>query len=117
MQVVKPNHNKFILRDLEDSQYSRYAKLYSRCKRYGMRGIYCFLRGTGLIEVVKERLKVTVVQYDKHCLAGVVVSLSAYICTPAITVITNSTKTVKICKRVHTTVSYVAEAGEDRSNL
>ena len=117
MQVVKPNHNKFILRNLDEGQYSRYAKRYSRCKRYGMRGIYCFLTGTGLIEVVKETSKGTVVQYGKRRLAGVVVSLSAYICAPAITVITNSTKIVKVCKRVHTTVSYVGEAGEDMSNL
>lgn len=117
MQIVKPNHNKFILRNLEEGQYSRYAKRYSGCKRYGMRGIYCFLTGTGLIEVVKETLKGTVVQFGNRRLAGVVVGLSAYICSPAIAVITNSTKIVKVCKRVHTTVSYVAEAGEDMSNL
>ena len=117
MQVVKPNHNKFILRNLEEDQYSRFAKKYSCCKRYGMRGIYCFLTGTGLMEVVKETLKGTVVQYGKRRLAGVVVSASAYICAPAIAVITNSTKIVKVCKRVHTTISYVAEAGEDMSNL
>lgn len=117
MQFVKPNHNKFILRNFDDDQYSRYARHYSRCKRYGMRGIYCFVITTGLIEVVKEALKGTVVQYGKRRLAVVVVGLSTYICAPAITVITNSTKIVKVCKRVHTTVSYVAEAGEDMSNL
>ena len=117
MQIIKPNHKKFILRNLDDGQYSRYAKSYSRSKRYGMRGIYCFLTGTELYEVVKETLKGTVVQYGKRRLAGVVVSFSAYICTPAVAVITNSTKVVKVCKRIHTAVSYVGEAGEDMSNL
>ena len=35
----------------------------------------------------------------------------------SITIITNSTKIVKVSKRVHTTVSYLAEAGEDMSNV
>lgn len=117
MQIIKPTHNKFILRTLYQGSYSRYAKRYSSCKRYGMRGIYCFLTGTGIIKVVKEILKGTVVQYGKRGLAGVVVSASVYICAPAISVLTNSTKIVKVCKRADTTVSYIAEAGEDMSNL
>jgi len=64
---------------LEEGQYLLYAKGYSRCKRYGMRSIYCFLIDTDLIEVVKETLKRRVVQYGKRRLAGVMVSLLVYI--------------------------------------
>lgn len=76
-----------------------------------------FLSGTGLYGVVKEVTKGTIVQYGKRRIATVVVAGASYVCAPAVAVITNATRVVKLCKVVYTTVGYVAEAVEDASHV
>jgi hypothetical protein len=61
--------------------------------------------------------KGTIVQYGKLRLATVVIGAAAYVCAPAVAVITNATRVVKSCKVVYTTVGYVAEAVEDASHV
>ena len=117
MQVVKPPHNRYILSCLDEDTYTKYADVYSGCKRWGVRGIYTFLGGTGLFGVVKEVAKGTIVQYGKHHIATVVIGGAAYVCAPAVAVITNATRVVKSCKVVYTTIGYVAEATEDASHV
>lgn len=117
MEVIKPPHNRYVLSCLDKDTYKKYADVYSSCKRWGVRGIYTFLGGTGLFGVIKEVAKGTIVQYGKRRLAIVVVGASAYICAPAIAVITNATRVVKTCKVVYTTIGYVAEATEDASHV
>ena len=117
MQVVKPPHNRYILSCLDEDTYTKYADVYSGCKRWGVRGIYTFLGGTGLFGVVKEVAKGTIVQYGKRRIATVVIGGAAYVCAPAVAVITNATRVVKSCKVVYTTIGYVAEAAEDASHV
>ena len=117
MQILKPPHNKYILSCLDDDTYIKYADVYSGCKRWGVRGIYVFLSGTGLYGVVKEVSKGTIVQYGKRRIATAVVAGAAYISAPAVTIITNATRVVKSCKVVYTTIGYVAEACEDASHV
>lgn len=117
MKMVKPPHNRYILSCLDNCTYGKYAEVYSGCKRWGVRGIYVFLTGTGLYGVAKEALKGTVVQYGKRRLATVVIGGASYICAPAVAVITNATRVVKSCKVVYTTVGYIAEAVEDASHV
>lgn len=117
MQVSKPPHNRYILSCLDNCTYVRYAEVYSGCKRWGVRGIYAFLGGTGLFGIAKEALKGTIVQYGKRRIATVVIGGASYICAPAVAVLTNATKVVKCCKVVYTTIGYVAEALEDASQV
>ena len=117
MQIIKPPHNRYALRCLDNETYVKYATVYSGCKRWGVRGIYTFLGGTGLWGVVKEVAKGSVVQYGKRRLATVVVGGAIYICAPAVAVITNATRVVKSCKVVYTSVGYVMEAVEDASHI
>ena len=117
MQVVKPPHNRYILSCLDEDTYTKYADVYSGCKRWGVRGIYTFLGGTSLFGVVKEVAKGTIVQYGKRRIATVVIGGAAYVCAPAVAVITNATRVVKSCKVVYITVGYVAEAAEDASHV
>ena len=121
MQVVKPPHNRYILSCLDEDSYTKYADVYSCFKRWGVRGIYAFLGGTGLFGVVTEVTKGTVVQYGKRRLATVVISGATYVCAPAVSVIPNATRVVKTCKVVYiyTTVGYIyiAEAAEDASHV
>ncbi len=117
MRVTKPPHNRYILSCLDEDKYTKYADVYSGCKRWGVRGIYAFLGGTGLFGVAKEVAQGTVVQYGKRRLATVVIGGAAYICAPAVAVITNATRVVKSCKVVYTTIGYVAEAAEDASQV
>lgn len=117
MQVTKPPHNRYILNCVDNNTYVRYAEVYSGCKRWGVRGIYVFLTGTGLLGIAKEVLKGTIVQYGKRRIAIFVIGGASYICAPAVAVLTNATKVVKSCKLVYTTIGYVAEALEDASQV
>jgi len=117
MKVTKPPHNRFLLRGLNNDTYIKYATTYSTCKRYGVRGIYGFLGGTGLWGVVKEASQGTIVQYGKRRIATVVIGGASYICAPAVAVLTNATRVVKSCKLVYTTIGYVMEACEDASHV
>lgn len=117
MQITKPFHNRYILSCLDNETYVKYCTVYSSCKRWGVRGIYTFLGGTGLWGIAKEVAQGTVVQYGKRRLATVVVGGASYICAPAIAVITNATRVVRSCKVVYTSVGYVMEAVEDASQV
>lgn len=117
MQITKPLHTRYALQSLDNSTYVKYASTYAYCKRWGVRGVYTFLGGTGLWGVAKEALQGTVVQYGKRRLAGAVIGVTSYVCAPAVCVITNATRVVKTCKLVYTSVGYVIEAFEDASQL
>lgn len=117
MQITKPPHNRYALNCLDNATYVKYANVYSGCKRWGVRGIYTFLGGTGLWGVAKEVAQGSVVQYGKRRLATVVIGGATYICAPAVAVITNATRVVKSCKLVYTSIGYVMEAVEDASHI
>ena len=117
MQITKPLHNRYALSCLNNATYVKYADVYSGCKRWGVRGIYTFLGGTGLWGVAKEVAKGSVVQYGKRRLATVVIGSATYICAPAVAVITNATRVVKSCQIVYTSIGYVMEAVEDASHV
>ncbi len=117
MQVTKPVHNRYALYSLDNATYVKYATVYAGCKRWGVRGIYTFLGGTGLWGVAKEVAQGRVVQYGKCRLASVVIGGATYICAPAVAVITNATRVVKSCKLIYTSVGYVMEACEDASHV
>ena len=117
MQITKPFHKNYALYCLDNETYVKYANVYSGCKRWGVRGIYTFLAGTGLWGVAKELAKGTVVQYGKLRLATVIIVGATRICDPAVAILTNATRVVKSCKLVYTTVGYVMEAVEDASHV
>ena len=117
MQITKPSHNRYVLAYLDNETYVKYAHVYSGCKRWGVRGIYAFLGGTGLWGVAKEVARGTLVQYSKRRLATIVIGGATYICAPAVAVITNANCVVKCCKVVYTSVGYVMEAVEDASHI
>ena len=83
----------------------------------GVRGIYTFLGGTGLLGAAREITQGTVVQYGKRRLATIIIGGATYICAPTVAVITNATRVVKACKLVYTGVGYVMEAVEDASHV
>ena len=117
MQINKPPHNLYALCCLDNSTYIKYTNAYSGCKRWGVRGIYTFLGGTGLWGVAKEVTQGTLVQYSKRRLATIVIGGATYVCAPAVAVLTNATRVVKSCKLVYTSVDYVMEAIEDASHI
>jgi len=117
MQITKPPHNRYALSCLDNATYVKYANVYSGYKRWGVRGIYTFLGGTGIWGVAKEVARGSVVQDGKRRLATIVIGGATYICAPAVAVITNATRVVKSCKIVYTSIGYVMEAVEDASHV
>ena len=63
MELSKPLHNKFIFHGLDEKTYTKYAETYSKCKKYGFRGISAFVSRSRwntsrivLIWLVKRRI-------------------------------------------------------------
>jgi hypothetical protein len=117
MQINKPPHNRYALSFLDNATYAKYATVYSGCKRWGVRGVYSFLCGTGLVGVAKEVAKGTIVQYGKRRIAVAVICMSSYISAPALAVITNATRVVKGCKLAYVSIGYMMEVLEDASQV
>lgn len=113
MLIVKPSHNKYAFRNLDDESYASLAKSYSKCKRYGFRDVAAFCTGTGTVGVIRDMMKGTFIQYGKRRFAAVVLATGAYTCAPAMAVMSNATKVVRMCKVVYTTTAYIFEAAED----
>lgn len=117
MLITKPTHKYYAFSVVDDVTYNKTANVYSKCKRYGFRGIVAFCTGTGTLDVLKEICKGTVVQYGKRRFATCVLTTAAHVCAPAVAVLTNATKVVKVCKVVYTTTGYIFEACEDIGTL
>lgn len=117
MILLPPGHKRYAFHYCSDEKYTEYADGYSRCKRYGIRGVYTWASGAGVLGVVKDALKGTVINYGKRKLAGHAINGAVYICSPAVAVFTNATKVVKWTARAHSATAFVFECVEDSSNL
>jgi hypothetical protein len=67
----------------------------------------------GILGIVQDILKGTVIQYGKRRLAGIVINGAIYVCSPAVVVITNTTKFVGWAKRAHSASAFLFECAED----
>lgn len=115
--ILKPPHGKYAFSYLGNVDYSNYANKYSTAKRYGLRGIFAFASGAGVVGVIKDVAKGTVINYGKRKFAAFAMNGALYICSPALMVFTNATRIVKWAGRVHSASSFVFECVEDTSNL
>ena len=71
-------------RHLNETQYKTYARQYSRAKAGGMRGIFSWASGAGLIGVVKDIAKGYIIDYSKRKTAAICIAISSYIISPAL---------------------------------
>ena len=53
----KPSHGRFAFRHLNSTQYKTYAHQYSRAKAGGIRCVYSWASGTGVLSVVTDLSK------------------------------------------------------------
>ena len=113
----KPGHRRFAFRNLNPTQYKKYARQYSRAKAGGIRGAYCWMSVAGVLGVVTDVGKGIVIGYGKRKFAAVCINAGAYVLTPAVVVFTNASKIVNISKSIHSTAAFCFECGEDSSNL
>lgn len=113
----KPGHDRYAFKSLNSTQYATYAKQYSRAKAGGIRCVYCWASGVGVLGVIQDVGKGIVIDYGKRKFAAVCINAGAYILSPAVVVFTNASKLVKISKSVHSTASFVFECVEDSTNL
>lgn len=56
-------------------------------------------------------------QYGKRRVVGVFLTGVTYACAPAIAVLTNATKVLRVCKNVYNVVGWGLEAAEDIGTL
>ena len=113
----KPAHGRFAFRSLNSSQYKVYAQQYSKSKAGGIRCIYSWMSGVGVMGIVNDLGKGVVIDYGKRKLAAVCINAGAYILSPAVVVFTNASKIVNISKSVHSTAAFCFECLEDSTNL
>ena len=113
----KPAHGRFAFRSLNSTQYKTYAQQYSKAKAGGIRCVYGWASGAGVMSIVTDLGKGVVIDYGKRKLAAVCINAGAYIVSPAVVIFTNASKIVKISKRVHSTAAFCFECVEDSTNL
>jgi len=113
----KPMHGRFAFSNLNSTQYKTYAKQYSSAKAGGIRCVYCWVSGSGVLGVVTDLGKGIVIDYGKRKFAAVCINAGAYILSPAVVVFTNASKIVNISKSIHSTASFCFECVEDSTNL
>jgi len=113
----KPAHSIFAFRSLNSTQYKIYTQQYSKAKAGGIRCVYGWMSGAGIIGVVTDLGEGVAINYGKRKLAAVCINAGAYIISPAIVVFTNASKIVKISKSVHSTAAFCFECVEDSTNL
>lgn len=115
----KPGHHKFAFSNLNSTQYKIYAQQYSKAKAGGIRCVYGWMSGTGVVGIVTDVDKgiVIVIDYSKRKLAAVCINAGAYILSPAVVVFTNASKIVNISKNIHSTAAFCFECVEDSTNL
>jgi hypothetical protein len=113
----KPMHSRFIFSNLNSTQYKTYAKQYSRAKAGGIRCVYVWMSGVGVVGVLTDLGKGIVIDYGKRKLAAACLNAGAYIFSPAVVVFTNASKLVNISKSIHSTAAFCFECVEDSTNL
>lgn len=113
----KPGHPRFAFRHLNSTQYKTYAQQYSRAKAGGIRCVYTWASGAGVVGVVKDLGKGIVIDYGKRKFSAFCITAGLYIISPAIVVFTNATRFVNTAKRVHSTAAFCFECVEDSTNL
>ena len=113
----KPIHHRFAFRNLNSTQYKTYAKQYSRAKAGGIRCVFGWMSGVGVMGVVTDLGKGIVIDYGKRKFAAVCINAGAYILSPAVVVFTNASKLVTISKNIHSIASFCFECVEDSTNL
>ena len=113
----KPMHRRFAFRNLNSTQYKIYAKQYSSTKAGGIRCVYAWASGAGVLGVVTDLGKGIVIDYGKRKFAAVCINAGAYVFSPAVVVFTNASKFVNISKSIHSTASFCFECVEDSTNL
>jgi hypothetical protein len=113
----KPGHSRYVFRNLNSTQYKTYAHQYSKAKAGGIRCVYVWMSGAGVIGVATDLGKGIVIDYTKRKFAAVCINAGAYILSPAIVVFTNASKIVNISKSIHSSAAFCFECVEDSSNL
>lgn len=113
----KPMHNRFVFRNVTAGQYKTYAKQYSRAKAGGVRSIYLWMSGLGILGIVTEYGKGEVIKYGKRKLGIVLLNTSVYLFSPIMVTITNATKVLDTAKSIHSLAAFCFECAEDTGNL
>ena len=114
----KPMHRRFAFSNLNSTQYKTYAKQYSNAKAGGIRCVYAWMSGAGVLGVATDVGQGIIINYDKRKFAAVCINAGAYILSPAVIVVfTNVSKVVKISKSIHSTTAFCFECVEDSTNL
>lgn len=113
----KPGHNRYVFKNLNETQYSTYARQYSRAKAGGIRCIYTWASGVGVLGIIKDVSKGVIINYGKRKFAAVCINAGSYVLSPAVVVFTNASKIVNISKSIHSTAAFCFECVEDSSNL
>jgi hypothetical protein len=113
MQVIKPPHNKYLLRNLDETSYIRYYHGYAKAKKASFRSAVGFLSGQGIVQIAFEISKGQVICYGKKRLGYAIVGAVSWLTGPLMPIITNSTKAIKVARFAHRTASEVMEISED----
>ena len=113
----KPAHNRYVFNNLDDATYEKFACGYSVGKRNGIRGIYCWAAGMGVLGIIQEVVSGQLVLYGHRKFGKAILSGFTWIGGLLVLIVTNATQILNITKKVHTGISFAMECFEDSNNL
>lgn len=75
----KPLHRRFAFHNLNSTHYKTDAQQYSKAKAGGIRCVYAWMSGAGVLNVLTNLSKGIVIDYGKRKVAAVCMNAGAYI--------------------------------------
>ena len=117
MDFIKPTKGKFVFNKISQDVYNTYAKQYQSAKKIGVRGITAWATGAGVVDIVKEVAAGTIRTWGRRKIGAVILGSAGYVCSPVVTLVTNSTTIINSTKRVHSSIAYAIECFDDFGGL
>jgi hypothetical protein len=116
----KPEHVYYLFHDLDRISYNTCAENYSLAKRAGVRGVYAWATGIGIVEVVKDLITNQVFFYGKNRLYLICLNFAGWSSSSWLFYALKTQKITKLLvmlKDVHSFCGYIFETIEDTNNL
>lgn len=117
MLFAKPAKGSYAFINADPKAYNDYACNYAKCKRIGIRSVYAWATGAGVVDVVKEVGVGTLRTWGRRKFGTVVIGGLTYLCSPLAVFVTNSSKIINTSKKIHSGIAYVIECADDLGGL
>ena len=106
-----------LTRNLPEETRKRWKERYRYAKKYGLRGGFGLLTGTGFYTLVKEAATDGIKCHSKRYLGLILMNIGLTCVTTSIPLLTNTTKIIKYSRAVHSVCAAAWRAAHNTAEL